>query len=128
MKASTKLLLVILCMMVFVVPLMIKGPTGKPMMTLSDWLPDVSEAVDQVKSLERGLAIEQQPARLSANSGKMYKWQDEKGAWHFSEEKPLDTSNVVIEKLSDVENVMEAPIADKSKGSTIQLPGGFSLD
>jgi hypothetical protein len=57
----------------------------------------------------------------------MYKWQDEKVSWHFSTEKPPANQSVAVEKLPDIENVMEPPVATDSKGSTISLPGGLSL-
>ena len=57
----------------------------------------------------------------------MYKWQDEQGRWHFSNQKPVTTTQVSMEQLPEVENVMEAPVNKGDNSSSIRLPGGFDL-
>lgn len=66
--------------------------------------------------------LEKSPRQLSSSSGKMYKWQDEQGRWHFSSQKPLAAKSVSVEALPDVENVMEAPVTKGHKSSTIGFP------
>lgn len=68
------------------------------------------------------------PVVLSSSSGKMYKWQDDEGKWHFSTQKPLKAKNVRVESLPQVKNVMAAPVAVGDNSSSIGLPdfGGGS--
>jgi hypothetical protein len=63
------------------------------------------------------------PALLSAASGKMFKWQDANGKWHFSSEKPQEQRDVSVEDLPEVKNVMVAPVTRGDNSSTISLPG-----
>jgi len=74
--------------------------------------------------------LSRSPVVLSSSSGKMYKWQDDQGRWHFSTQKPLEAKNVSIEALPQVENVMDAPVTGRDNSSTISLPdfgGGGDL-
>jgi hypothetical protein len=56
----------------------LKGPNGEPFLTLDDFTPD-PEITDV-------LAQKAEPVTI-------YKWQDEDGAWHFSNE-PVDVEGV----------------------------------
>jgi hypothetical protein len=56
----------------------LKGPSGEPFLTLDDFTPD-PEITDV-------LAQKAEPVTI-------YKWQDEDGAWHFSNE-PVDVEGV----------------------------------
>jgi hypothetical protein len=65
-------------------PFVIKGPDGRPLVTLDSLrtpdvnLPDFTKAADAIKA---GLGDE--PDKVKA----VFKWQDEKGMWHFSDNK-----------------------------------------
>ena len=63
------------------------------------------------------------PGSLAADSGKMYKWQDEEGHWHFSTQKPGGVGNASVEALPEVKNVMDAPVEKASDDSMMGLPG-----
>ena len=142
MKLYIKLLLAAVVLLAVVVPLFLTGPGGKPVMNVADWFPDadgvigmvrqgadagkalVSDSVDSLPGKEDDSAEEvaRAPARLASESGKMYKWQDAQGRWHFSSEKPTETTAVSLESLPDVENVMDAPVDKDDKGSMMN-PG-----
>lgn len=124
-------------------PLLIKGPDGRPIMTIDDWIPDVPSDVLQplasgFSSSDRAAADaptafgspDQHDDAKGFNAApvmgkKMYKWQDDQGRWHFSNEKPENGELVSEEALPEVENVMEAPV--KKGGGGFVLPGGFSF-
>lgn len=125
MGFKTKWLLAVVVIIGIIMPMVIKGPDGEPVMDLSDWLPGAVN--DSVQSVSEQFEGEERPVVLSSRSGKMYKWQDEKGVWHFSAEKPVDDQNADIEQLPEVQNVMDAPVESDNDSSTIRLPGGFSL-
>lgn len=121
MKSFMRLLLILLVLGALL-PLFIRGPDGRPIMSFADWVPNWGASTPSATLSSDADA----PARLSSDSGKMYKWQDAQGRWHFSEEKPLDQSTAAVESLPDVQNVMDAPVAGRSNSSTIALPEGLS--
>lgn len=149
MKKFTKMLIFIVVLLGLALPMFLKGPNGKPIMSLSDWVPTVDQqALDMDKlsnSLEQltsgGAAGEspfaasqtagEAPAKVvaakAASGSRMYKWQDEKGRWHFSSERPPQHIQAAEEELPEMENLMEAPVKAEENSSTIGLPGGFSL-
>ena len=128
MNLYTKSLLFVLVLLALVAPLFIKGPDGRPMMTLDDWLPDTGGLFEGgVELPSGGEMLKADTPGASIGQGKMYKWQDEQGRWHFSSEKPEGGVAVSVEELPDIENVMEAPVKESDNNSSISLPGGFSL-
>jgi hypothetical protein len=156
MSVKSKFAIALLLLLAIGLPMLIKGPDGRPMMTVNDWLPDMStlaategKAVAAMNSLQSMVAPDQladsTPAQQQASgqlavdvtkadagsravsAGKMYKWQDGNGRWHFSSERPVDGQSVSVENLPDVKNVMEAPVKERDKSSTMNLPGGFSF-
>ncbi|MEE8058843.1 MAG: DUF4124 domain-containing protein [Pseudomonadales bacterium] len=161
MKSYTKWLLFLFLLFAVGLPLVIKGPNGRPIISFGDWMPN-SAALDQVlgqlrlvsdkagKGVERvaeqtvdslselvetpsvsttvkqSLSSEElakSPIVFSSSSGKMYKWQDTNGRWHFSSEKPMAVDKVSVEALPDVENVMDTPITEGENSSNIGFPG-----
>jgi hypothetical protein len=121
-KKFSKLLLALLLLGGFVLPMLITGPDGRPLMTPQDWLPDLGQSKAELQG--QLTANDYQAERLAASTGKMYKWQDDKGQWHFSEQKPSDAVIIAVEQLPDVENVMDSPSDNTSGSSNI----GFPLD
>lgn len=144
------MLLLVMVVFVVAIPLVLKGPDGTPVMNVSDWMPNTDRVIGLARqaaqkgqdfaqgsvgaqagpeSLASGKEsatradIDAAPSQLAANSGKMYKWQDEYGHWHFSSQKPADSQTASLEDLPDVENVMEAPVDKDSKGSMMGIPG-----
>lgn len=71
-------LLIIAC----IAPLFIKGPDGEPIMSLDDWSMELPDAARQLMG-------ESLPTSPVSNDGPtapttVYRWQDENGQWHFS--------------------------------------------
>jgi len=66
-------------------PFLLKRSDGSPWMATSDLkapdleMPDVSPLADEIENLSRSM-----PADDTANHTTVYKWQDENGGWHFS--------------------------------------------
>ena len=154
MKFYTKYLLLLLLLAV-VVPMLIKGPNGRPLMSVDDWLPDRDtirnnwtrltalfqsspgdgslgrEKAPQATEPSSGLVINstEHPEYMpSAPSGKLYRWRDDSGHWHFSTSPPPLGQTVSVEELPDVKNVMEAPVAEDGDGSNMFGLHGMSVD
>ena len=84
MKLFVKLMLFIV-VAALAAPFILKGPDGRPLMSLDMLkapdvkLPDFSKAADAVSaSLNKA---GEEPSKAVA----VYKWQDENGSWHFSD-------------------------------------------
>lgn len=141
MKPYTKLVLIVFVIVMFGLPMIMKGPDGRPIMTMDDWLPSgvsvdsVVSTLDSVKDSAMQVVSEQsqsggdsvddvEAVPVQAGSGTMYKWQDEKGQWHFSSEKPLAASQVSVEALPEVNNLMQAPVVKERPSSNIGAASG----
>ena len=121
----------------FIMPMVIPGPDGKPIMRFADWLPDetslepVMSAVDKVTpgNGTGGIGI--------APKATLYKWQDEKGQWHFSDSpapngKAADTKTVEQTAMPELVNTIAPPPDAKAKQDEVQqqkteTKGGFSF-
>ena len=114
-------------------------------MTMDDWLPDkhfFDKSVSQIKSLtkeivetvtaddggnkQEGLATEDSPAVLTSSSGKMYKWQGQDGSWHFSNQKPQIESQLTVEALPEVKNLISAPVVKPATSSKMSSTSTIS--
>ena len=130
MSVRSKMVLLVFVTILLVLPMLIKGPNGRPIMTVSDWIPDfgiqASNGGLKVSSGAGGIQIasKDKPGSLLP-AGKMYKWKDEKGRWHYSNEKPVTQMEVIVDDMPQAENVIEAPVANGANSSTIRLPGGL---
>lgn len=134
----------------FVVPMIMPGADGKPLMSYQDWLPD-KNSVDALQRkakqgaqalysvLESGAqAVETQSPALSStleilngselSSQKVYKWQDEFGQWHFTDDPAValqrgaNSSEVEQQILSYSENTMPAPPRAQSSDVPMAAP------
>ncbi len=79
MNLFIKLLLLSLVLAV-AAPLFLKGPNGKPLMSISDLTPSLPE-------LKEG--IENGTEALGPGKTKIYKWKDENGQWQLSDSPPM---------------------------------------
>ncbi|MEO1081217.1 MAG: DUF4124 domain-containing protein [Pseudomonadota bacterium] len=72
-------------------------------MTLDDWKPSVPASVDEFTQqiLTKGEQV------VPSRPDSVYRWQDENGAWHFSDEAPPG-SDVQLVEISEA-NRMPAP-------------------
>lgn len=124
MKIFVKLMLFIVVAAV-AAPFIIKGPNGRPLMTLDRLhtpqvdLPDFSRAADAVKA---GLD------HMGDDSDKVkavFKWQDEKGVWHFSDKVERGQT---AQKLSvdPTANLVHFAAAGNSRKNDDQDTGGGS--
>ena len=151
MKLIIKLSVVLLVLALFL-PMWLKGPDGEPVMDLQDWVSvpnDMGGVVDSARGLldrvvggEAGPAPESLPgAEQNSAPGQFYRWQDESGAWHFSDKPLLDGQQMAAESLPLVSNRMDSVVVPKEKpvaptgtppamGSTITppLPEGVSKE
>lgn len=154
MKPTLKVSLIFVALFaVVVLPMMIKGGDGKPIMSPEDWFPNGERLIGWVREWKIGAdrlfgssennnsgaggqqgvddaldPLKDAPTSLSPESGKMYKWQDKNGKWHFSSEKPTHRDSVTMESLPDVKNVMEPPVGGGSDDSMIAPTAGEILE
>ena len=115
-----------LLLIVFVLPMLVPGPNGKPVMSPNDWLPNkttlnkvsyffsdsknkILRMVDQItvnKNLddEAGSDAAGQPNQQQwfGSSNKLYKWQDAAGQWHFSDDPKQAGGRDVSQQLMPV--------------------------
>lgn len=113
-------LLIIAC----IAPLFIKGPDGKPIMSLDDWKFELPGSVDDL--LPAGDAVD-----VISESGPetVFKWQDEEGQWHFSSTPPTDVAVAEEMTLDGDINLMEAylpPLEEQAntESAISQMPAG----
>jgi hypothetical protein len=138
MKLITKLLLVLL-LIGLLLPMWLKDPHGQPIMTPADWtrLPErvaelmgqAGRLVEQIPGPEGGESL--LPGSDSPASTEYYRWQDEKGVWHFSDQPPPGSeSEPQAEQLPDVANRMEGLDPVDTSAEAPVLPTGTrpSLD
>lgn len=152
MKLYIKILGVMLLLFAVVLPLLIKGADNKPIMSGEDWFPNGDRLIGLARELSlrighlmggeesgpaitpgspgaapaeiQSSALREAPDSFRPESGKMYKWQDEQGRWHFSSDKPRQLSAATtIEDLPDVKNVMDTPVDEDADDSIMGLPG-----
>lgn len=152
MTFRVKLLLLIVIILAVVMPMFLKGPDGRPIMSWQDWLPDgesAHQALEKARVFKQSLATssragassdqQAEPVTPNIQSGpisplstlpgnQIYKWQDHSGRWHFSNQKPQNIDIVIVEALPEVKNVMSAPVTARKNSSTIGMPDGLSLE
>jgi hypothetical protein len=115
MKWKMFKLLMPLLMLVFVVPMILPGPNGKPAMSPADWLPSAS-------SIERSRATllswwRRATTGLKENTGidvtpepeQLYKWQDANGTWHFTNRADKAASDAQRQAMPTATNTMAPP-------------------
>ena len=137
MKLFIKLMLVLLIVAMFL-PMWLRGPDGKPMMSLDDWvsipsdlgetpsrlLEQISSAADS--ALDKAPVPEPDTAPAKAASG-FYRWQDDQGVWHFSDKPPEGRQDVQSEALPELSNAMEAVEITEEVDTGQSLPANSSM-
>jgi len=119
MKLKLLRLFLPILVLIFVLPMIVPGPDGEPVMGLDDWLPSTAPIKASVEKLRP-----KEPTVL-------FKWQDENGQWHFSD-KPVDSAKQLIKtEVPDLVNTME-PLEsgsnDKESVSVgLKVPEGFQF-
>ncbi|MBR9805248.1 DUF4124 domain-containing protein [bacterium] len=117
-----------------VLPLLMRGQDGEPVMTVDDWVPDTSKITDGLAEAadDAGDAIESVRDALPAVAGTslaqnssvgevsggdtIYRWQDEHGVWHFSE----TADEAVVEAVVAPDSKMVVPAVKVRK--PVDLP------
>ncbi len=82
-------------------PFIIKKPDGTPMMTLKQFMPDVSSSITNLKNASKG-------------DTQLYRWKDDKGHWQYSDT-PKDSGDA--EKFKVKTQIISM--------KTIELPEGY---
>lgn len=115
MKWKMIKLLLPLVVLVFVVPMIMPGPNGKPVMTVNDWLPGFA-------SIERTRAtllswwrrfttgVEQNTGfDVAPEPEQLFKWQDANGTWHFTNRANQAAAGAQKQALPTATNTMAPP-------------------
>ena len=114
----------------FVFPMIMKGPDGKPIMSVSDWLPDkntlasmqsqVTKVVNKTAEITTGETL------ISTPQKQFYKWRDEKGNWQFTDNIHLvpeyAKAQFQTEAMPKVTNTMAAPELKETQGGGVEMP------
>jgi len=121
MKWKMIKLLLPLIMLVFVVPMIMPGPNGKPVMSINDWLPN-SASIERVRTNlqswwrrttntientvenKTGVDIEVAP-----EPEQLFKWQDANGIWHFTNRADMAGKGAQKQALPTATNTMAPP-------------------
>ncbi len=119
MKFKMAKMIIILILLTVVLPMIIPGPDGKPIMSLNDWLPNTgsmnSTSAKLTSKVKEWLFSAKETVERSAGVSvgierpKLYKWRDENGAWHFSDKSDVQAKNQIVEALPKIQNSMEPP-------------------
>lgn len=95
-----------------VAPMFIKGPDGKPLMSIDDWIPkDAVALVDKVSDLKDGAPT------VESKSGKQkfYKWKDENGVWQMTQYRPKHLAGDAVEERTVYANANIIQSLDSSQ-------------
>jgi hypothetical protein len=115
MKFKMVMMVITLLVIGVVMPMLMPGPDGKPMMTWRDWLPDTSKLNAVVGKAQEivydanELVSEKAGISVGAERPKLYKWKDEHGNWHFSDQASPTALDQVVEALPQATNSMSPP-------------------
>jgi hypothetical protein len=105
-----------LFMLVVVVPMIMPGPNGKPVMTYKDWLPN-SASIERVRtsllswwrhfttSVEQNTGLD-----VAAEPEQFFKWQDANGTWHFTNRADMASKDAQKQALPTATNTMAPPV------------------
>jgi|TARA_B110000263_G_scaffold245380_1_gene254863 hypothetical protein len=108
--------------MVFIVilacagPFFIKGPDGKPLLTIDEIMADLSPA-NLIPNAVKSAAEPSAPALT-----KVYRWQDENGVWQFSDN-PNDAPGAEVMELDGKINTIESVAPQPVTKSPTAIPG-----
>lgn len=92
MKPTFVVMLILLVGGLVIAPMVVKGPTGDPIMTAEDWVPDpVKDVAEAVK-----------PANQA------YRWKDAEGVWQFSDTKPAGVDDQDVQTIA-IAQIMTLP-------------------
>lgn len=129
MKFKMVMMIITLMFLAFGLPMIMPGPNGKPMMTLNDWIPDLSGAAKKwhkfshVVEDQTGIALAPPPPTI-------HKWQDEKGKWHFGDSAPegANSEKFVVREANSMEPPPEIEFESSrsTSGPSVGFPSTIS--
>ncbi len=99
-----------------IAPLFIKGPDGEPIMSLDDWKIELPESLDDLFGSRQSASTPEVPAPSEPTT--VYKWQDEKGQWHFSSMPPEVETAETMELDGNI-NTMDAFVPPPKEETTV---------
>ena len=111
-------IMIVLVILACIGPFFLKGPDGKPLMTLDDWKPEFPEVlIDLLPKSAKG-SLEDEAAVNEPT--KVYRWQDEDGIWHFSTDADDADRGEVMELDGNINTIpaFVAPVKQESAPST----------
>ena len=106
-----KKLLLIIPVLALIAPMFITDPDGEPIMTPTDWVPDKPTLIDSA-SVD--------------NSQTLYRYQDEKGNWHYSDQPPIGVNAEVFE-LENKATIIEAVKPREKSSSPSSRPSALGI-
>ncbi|MEO1575091.1 MAG: DUF4124 domain-containing protein [Pseudomonadota bacterium] len=97
LKLFVRLMLLVLVLAI-AGPVFLKGPDGRPMMTMDDVRVTLARTSNSMKMQWRRLRGDVGQALGDENAGKveMYRWQDASGQWHYGDEVPEGITSETI--------------------------------
>lgn len=106
MKLLIKLLFVLVIGAV-IAPLFIKGPDGQPLMKVTDLVPAEiipANLAESLNALTGSSSGSHQTPPAGTTNGSIYRWQDDKGQWHYSDIPPahIKSENVTLKPVNTV--------------------------
>ena len=114
-------------------PFFLKGPDGRPLMTLDELMPDASTALDDLERTARDAAErfgdedDHHGEAASDGGAVVHRWQDENGVWHFSSEAPVgrESETLVLDgNINIVPATQVTGTSGASATSTTAAPSG----
>lgn len=129
MKIRHKMMLLAL-LGLLAAPTFIVGPSGKPLMSLNDWMPD-NVSLNGVRNKLSNM-WNKSGAKLQGGTStgfgmktpRLYKWQDAQGRWQFSNEPPpAAAGDVLVQDMPQMANIMQ-PVEVRERGQADSGNGG----
>ncbi len=118
-----------------IAPMFIVGPSGKPLMTLKDWLPDVDGIKDQVKMVGNLASPLNNDMDDNADGDEddkgpgrnFYKWQDEHGVWQYSDKPNPQGMSKIVHVNPDANILASGKPMEKAGEVKNSTKKGFSI-
>ncbi len=109
-------------------PFVLKGPDGKPLMSLDKIvMPKTPEIPDSVKNLAEELPDIENPMEEKKAPTKVYSWRDENGVMQFSNTPPpSSTQSVAVKQYNPDSNVVkmeQPPVVEEPESATLSEGG-----
>ena len=94
MKALGFKLIFLLVLGVFVLPMQLPGPDGKPIMTMEGWIP--RDLIASIKGAFDKVDTDALDGTIVGEGAEIYHWRDEKGVLHYSDKAVSGANSMVL--------------------------------